>query len=99
MNCSFWASAGAIDYGVDDLHYVSLMLDDLQSKFCVDARRIFETGFSNGGGLSGYLACTLANRIAVVARNEVIRRRTSGNRVVAEQGPTTPIARPGTSRT
>ncbi len=60
----FWASAGPIDYGVDDLHYVSLMLDDLQSKFCVDARRIFATGFSNGGGLSGYLACTLAGRIA-----------------------------------
>ena len=63
----FWANSGPIDYGVDDLHYVSLMLDDLQSKFCVDARRIFATGFSNGGGLSGYLACVLANRIAAFA--------------------------------
>jgi polyhydroxybutyrate depolymerase len=63
----FWASAGPIDYGIDDIHYVSLMLDDLQSKLCIDARRIFVTGFSNGGGMSGYLACSLAGRIAAVA--------------------------------
>src|SRR5437660_3353595 len=56
----FWADTGPIDYGVDDLHYVSLMLDDLQSKFCIDARRIFAAGFSNGGGMSNYLACNLA---------------------------------------
>ncbi len=63
----FWASAGPIDYGIDDLHYVSLMLDDLQSKLCIDVRRIYETGFSNGGGMSGYLACDLAGRIAAFA--------------------------------
>jgi polyhydroxybutyrate depolymerase len=63
----FWASAGPIDYGIDDLHYVSLMLDDLQNKLCVDTRRIFVTGFSNGGGMSGYIACSLAGRIAAVA--------------------------------
>jgi polyhydroxybutyrate depolymerase len=63
----FWASAGPIDYGIDDIHYVSLMLDDLQNKLCIDTRRIFVTGFSNGGGMSGYLACSLAGRIAAVA--------------------------------
>lgn len=63
----FWASAGPIDYGIDDIHYVSLMLDDLQSKLCIDARRIFVTGFSNGSGMSGYLACSLSGRIASVA--------------------------------
>ena len=64
---TFWADSGPIDYGVDDLHYVSLMLDDLQSKLCIDARRIFETGFSNGGGMSNDLACNLAGRIAAFA--------------------------------
>jgi polyhydroxybutyrate depolymerase len=63
----FWASAGPIDYGIDDIQYVSLMLDNLQSKFCIDTHRIFVTGFSNGGGMSGYLACSLAGRIAAVA--------------------------------
>ena len=60
----FWADSGPIDYGVDDLHYVSLMLDDLQSKFCIDEHRIFVTGFSNGGGMTNYLACNLASRVA-----------------------------------
>ena len=63
----FWASVGPIDYGINDVHYVSLMLDDLQSKLCIDAHRIFVTGFSNGGGMSAYLACSLAGRIAAVA--------------------------------
>lgn len=63
----FWASVGPMDYGVDDVHYVSLLLDDLQKNFCVDARRIFVTGFSNGGGMSGFLACRLASRLAAVA--------------------------------
>jgi polyhydroxybutyrate depolymerase len=64
---SFWASVGPMDFGVDDVHYVSLLLDDLQKNLCVDVRRIFVTGFSNGGGMSGLLACRLASRLAAVA--------------------------------
>ncbi len=63
----FWASAGPIDFGVDDALFTSDILNDLQSKFCVDAHRIFVTGFSNGGGMSGFLACRLAGRIAAFA--------------------------------
>lgn len=63
----FWADVGPIDYGIDDVHYVSLLIDDLQNKFCIDAHRIFATGFSNGGGLSNLLSCQLAGRIAAVA--------------------------------
>jgi polyhydroxybutyrate depolymerase len=64
---TFWADVGPIDYGIDDVHTVSLMLDDLQNKFCIDAHRIFATGFSSGGGMSNLLACRLAGRIAAVA--------------------------------
>ena len=63
----FWASAGPVDYGVDDIAYVTNLLNDLQSAFCVDAHRIYVTGFSNGGGMVGYLACRLASRIAAFA--------------------------------
>lgn len=62
-----WTSEGPIDYGIDDVHYVSLMLDDLQSKLCIDAHCIFVTGISNGGSMSDYLASRLAVRIAAVA--------------------------------
>ncbi|HEV2654186.1 MAG TPA: PHB depolymerase family esterase, partial [Ktedonobacteraceae bacterium] len=63
----FWASDGPMDYGIDDVHYVSTLLDDLQDKLCIDAHRIFVTGFSNGGGMSGLLACRLAGRLAAAA--------------------------------
>jgi polyhydroxybutyrate depolymerase len=63
----FWASAGPIDAGIDDIRFVSDVLDALQSRFCVDPQRIYATGFSNGGGMVGYLACRLAGRIAAFA--------------------------------
>lgn len=60
----FWASIGPIDYGMDDALFVSELLTKLQTDFCVDPHRIYATGFSNGGGMSGFLACRLARRIA-----------------------------------
>ncbi|MDQ6660921.1 MAG: ferulic acid esterase, partial [Chloroflexota bacterium] len=62
-----WASIGPFDYGIDDALFVSDMLNDLQSKLCIDAHRIYVTGSSNGGGMSGFLACRLARRIAAFA--------------------------------
>ncbi len=62
-----WASIGPIDYGIDDALFVSDLLTKLQTDFCVDAHRIYATGFSNGGGMSGFLACKLAGRIAAFA--------------------------------
>lgn len=63
----FWASIGPIDYGIDDALFVSDILTKLQTELCVDPNRIYATGFSNGGGMSGFLACKLAMRIAAFA--------------------------------
>jgi polyhydroxybutyrate depolymerase len=63
----FWASAGPVVHGIDDVRYVSNLLDALQRAYCVDPRRIYATGFSNGGGMAGYLACVLSRRIAAFA--------------------------------
>jgi polyhydroxybutyrate depolymerase len=67
QNLPFWASDGPIDFGIDDALFVSNVLTRLQEDFCVDPRRIYATGFSNGGGMSGFLACKLAERIAAFA--------------------------------
>jgi polyhydroxybutyrate depolymerase len=64
---SFWADIGPIDYGIDDVLFVSDVLTTLQKEFCVDAHRIYATGFSNGGGMTWLLACRLAGRIAAFA--------------------------------
>ncbi len=62
-----WASVGpAADYGIDELTFVNDLLNKLQKELCVNSQRIYATGFSNGGGMSHYLACRLAGRIAAV---------------------------------
>jgi polyhydroxybutyrate depolymerase len=53
--------------GVDDVDFIHVLLDDIESKFYVDKNRIFATGFSNGGILCHYLACKLSSRIAAIA--------------------------------
>ena len=53
--------------GVDDVGFVGKLIDELESKLCVDTHRVFATGMSNGGFLSHRLACELSTRIAAVA--------------------------------
>jgi polyhydroxybutyrate depolymerase len=57
----------AMETKVDDVALVSKIIDELESKLCVDAKRVFATGMSNGGFLSHRLACELSNRIAAIA--------------------------------
>jgi polyhydroxybutyrate depolymerase len=64
---TFWASDGPIDFGIDDVAFTSNILDYLQKTFCVDPYRIYATGFSNGGGMTRFLMCRLAGRIAAFA--------------------------------
>ena len=49
---------------VDDVQFVSDLLDHLQDTLCVDPNRIFATGKSNGAGFVALLACQLPLRIA-----------------------------------
>lgn len=53
--------------GNRDLDFVRAMLDTIEADYCIDRRRVFSTGFSNGGFLSHLLACTMADRFSAVA--------------------------------
>jgi polyhydroxybutyrate depolymerase len=59
-----WQSAPYAAAGVDDVKFVSDLLDKLQATLCVDANRIYATGKSNGAGFVSLLACQLPYRIA-----------------------------------
>jgi polyhydroxybutyrate depolymerase len=63
----FWAGAGRVDLGVDDLRFTTDLLDDLQGRLCVDPARVHAGGYSAGGGVTAWLACELAGRVAAVA--------------------------------
>ena len=52
---------------IDDVGFVSALLDEAEKRLCVDKRRIFVTGMSNGAFLLHKLGCTLADRIAAIA--------------------------------
>jgi len=52
----------------DDLLFVSNLLDDLESKLCVDVSRIFVAGMSNGAMMTyGLAQSKLASRIAAIS--------------------------------
>lgn len=51
----------------DEVKFVKLLLDDLDTVLNVDARRVYATGYSNGGMLCYLLAPKLADRIAAIA--------------------------------
>lgn len=63
-NCCEYSAE--INGNVDDVGFVSAMIDSIEAQICIDPKRVFATGFSNGGMLSHRLACQLSDRIASV---------------------------------
>jgi polyhydroxybutyrate depolymerase len=52
---------------IDDVKFIGDLLDNLESDLCVDKRRIFASGMSNGGFMTQRLGCDLSSRIAAIA--------------------------------
>jgi polyhydroxybutyrate depolymerase len=50
-----------------DTAFVRAILDTVERERCIDRRRIFATGFSNGGFLANLLGCQLGDRLAAIA--------------------------------
>ncbi|MCA9775380.1 MAG: esterase [Candidatus Eremiobacteraeota bacterium] len=55
------------DATVDDSHFISLLLDKLESEYPVDVNRVYATGASNGGMMSHLVGITLSDRFAAIA--------------------------------
>lgn len=51
---------------VDDVGFTEAMLDELESKLCIDTDRIFVVGMSNGGYMSHKIGCELSDRFAAI---------------------------------
>lgn len=56
----------AMKHRIDDVGFTRAMLDELGRSFCVDPRRLFSTGYSNGAMMSYRLACEMPDRIAAI---------------------------------
>jgi polyhydroxybutyrate depolymerase len=54
--------------GVDDVAFISELIDRVEAQAPIDPARVYVTGMSNGAIMSGRLACELSDRIAAVAQ-------------------------------
>jgi len=66
-------NAGVQYYGItvngdiDDVSFISALIDSLSEDYNIDPRRIYLTGFSMGGFMVNRLACELSDKIAAIA--------------------------------
>jgi polyhydroxybutyrate depolymerase len=52
---------------VDDVGFARAIVDQLKEKGCIDSKRVYAVGLSNGGGLAHVIACEAADVFAAVA--------------------------------
>jgi polyhydroxybutyrate depolymerase len=57
----------AVAEDVDDVGFLVAVVDDVASRLCIDRRRVFAAGMSNGGYMSHRLACEASDTFAAVA--------------------------------
>jgi polyhydroxybutyrate depolymerase len=65
-----WNAGGCCGYAqknaVDDVGFIAAMLDDIEHRVAVDARRIYVVGHSNGGMMAHRVGEALPQRIAAI---------------------------------
>ena len=64
---TFWNAFGSQTEMVDDLGFLSALIDSLGDEYNIDMHRVYSTGMSNGGFMSYKLACELSGKIAAIA--------------------------------
>ena len=64
---AFWNAFGSPTETVDDIGFLSALIDTLAEEYNIDMNRVYSTGMSNGGFMSYTLACQLSERIAAIA--------------------------------
>jgi polyhydroxybutyrate depolymerase len=57
----------AAEQGIDDLGFTRAIVADVAARACVDRRRVYATGFSNGGFMAHRVGCEAADLFAAVA--------------------------------
>ena len=65
QNDRFWNTFG--NSTVDDIGFLSALIDTMSADYNIDQDRVYSTGMSNGGFMSYELACGLSDRIAAIA--------------------------------
>ncbi|MDX1991918.1 MAG: PHB depolymerase family esterase [bacterium] len=51
---------------VDDQDFISTLIDTLSASLCIDTRRVYVNGLSNGGAMSISVACALNDKVTAI---------------------------------
>jgi polyhydroxybutyrate depolymerase len=62
-----WNAGSCCGNQYDDVRFVRDLVTKLESDYCIDPKRVFATGFSNGAMMSYRLACEASDTFAAVA--------------------------------
>jgi polyhydroxybutyrate depolymerase len=62
-----WYVGFGLDAAIDDVGFIGALVDNLSTRYRVDARRVYVVGYSNGGVLAHRIAADLSTRIAAAA--------------------------------
>lgn len=60
-------NVGQIGTSINDIDFISSLLDSLSLEYNIDSDRVYSTGMSNGAYMSYRLACELSDKIAAIA--------------------------------
>jgi len=62
-----WCCGKANENGVDDVGFISKLIDELIQEHNIDPKRVYVTGMSNGAFMTYRLACEITDKIAAIA--------------------------------
>lgn len=62
-----WRVTAATGTGIDDVGFLSALIDHVAGRFNIDRTRIYVTGASNGAMMTHLLACKIPEKIAAIA--------------------------------
>jgi polyhydroxybutyrate depolymerase len=62
-----WSYSGSPKENRDDTGFIASVLDDVEKRYPVDQKRLWLSGFSQGGSMVWYVACNLPGRFAAFA--------------------------------
>lgn len=57
----------AMEHNIDDVQFISKLIQRLTTSYKIDAKRIYVTGMSNGAMMTYRLACELSQQLAAIA--------------------------------
>lgn len=63
----WWSGASCCGFEVDDVGYLTELIDEAKSTFSVDDERVYLVGHSNGGFMSWTMACERSELITAIA--------------------------------